>query len=233
MKTLTGRKAAANDTRRQGDPRPSAATIRDGSGEWSAGLWNEAHAALLGRIAGLMPQVDELMGDLTGRLIGDASLPGRTILRGLASDAQRVRVLRALVEEGRESVANAGHIESAVAGYAAARRRWRAYIHGLWYTHENGRTFLAAPRGIDAATFLVAREVKIAELEGELAKLSALGAVLPRLQGRRRAPEPTPRAEPAKPRRLELARVGRAAPKGAEGTRRPRTPGARPGDFAV
>jgi hypothetical protein len=220
MKTLTKRKPSAEKAGRRGDDaRPPAAAIKDGTGAWSAGLWSETHAALLGRIAGLMPQVDELMADLTARLLGDAALPGRTIFRGLAGDEQRMKVLRALLGQAPGN-ANRADIEAAIAGYQGARRRWRAYLHGLWYTHENGRTFLAAPGGADAATFLVAREVKATELEAELARLTALGAALPRLaraQRAGRAPTPVPRAAPGKRRQPEVAKAGRPAAKGEAG----------------
>ena len=186
MKTLTKRKPGAGKAGRlRDDPRPPSA-IKDGSGAWSAGLWNETHAALLGRIAGLMPQVDELMADLTARLLGDACASGRTIFRGLAGEAQRVAVLRALLGPAPGNL-NRDEIDAAIAGYQGARRRWRAYLHGLWYTHEIGRTFLAAPGVADAATFLVAREVKTTELEAELERLTALGATLPRLVGTKAA----------------------------------------------
>lgn len=235
MKTLTKRKPLTEKTGRSGNGEAASvvapdASIKDGSGAWSAGLWSETHAALLGRIAGLMPQVDELMADLTARLLGDAALPGRTIFRGLAGDAQRVTVLRALVGQAPGD-ANRDDIETAVARYQGARRRWRAYLHGLWYTHENGRTFLAAPGGADAATFLVAREVKATELEAELARLTALGATLPRLappQRAGRAPTATHRAAPGKRRQPEVAKAGRPAPKGETGTRRRRGPGGLP-----
>ena len=232
MKTLTKRKPAAGKAGRRGNGAAGPAAvprcaITDGSGAWSAGLWSEAHAALLGRIAGLMPQVDELMADLTARLLGDAALPGRTIFRGLAGDAQRVTVLRALLGQAPGS-AKADDIEAAIAGYQGARRRWRAYLHGLWYTHENGRTFLAAPGGADAATFLVAREVKTAELEAELARLTALGATLPRLaraQTAGRAPVAKPRIVPGKRKEPEAAKAARPAPKGEAAQRRKRAVG--------
>jgi hypothetical protein len=230
MKTLTKRKPSAEKAgRRRDDARPPSA-IKDGSGAWSAGLWSESQAALLGRIAGLMPQVDDLMADLTARLLGDAGLPGRTIFCGLAGDAERVAVLRGLLGKVPGN-AERDDIETAIDRYHGARRRWRAYLHGLWYTHENGRTFLAAPGGSGAATFLVAREVKAAELEAELARLSALGTTLPGLASAQRpgrAPAP-PRAVPGKRRQPEAAKTGRAAPKGEAGKRRKMRTAALPG----
>ena len=237
MKTLAKRKPGADKAGRREDDgaRPPVAAIKDGTGAWSAGLWSDAQAVLLGRIAGLMPQVDEMMADLTARLLGDAVLPGRTIFRGLSGDEQRVKVLRALIAHGPADAGAIG-IDEAIAGYAGARRRWRAYLHGLWYTHENGRTFLAAPGGADAATFLVAREVKTVELEAELARLTELGATLPRLL-RPRATAGTPVAKPRggsqKRRQPEAARAGRKAPKGEAAALRRHAPGTRPSDFAV
>lgn len=232
MKTLTKRKPGAGKPRRNGSvpPAVSDAAIRDGTGAWSAGLWNDAHAVLVGRMAGLMPQIDELMGDLTARLLGDAGGPGRTIFRGLAGDAQRMQVLHALRADGPRG-GKGEEIGAALARYAAARRRWRACVNGLWYTHDNGRTFLAAPGGVDAATFLVAREVKTVDLEADLARLTELGATLPRLaqaQGKARASASAPRAVPTN-RQPETARKGRAAARGEAGTRRRRTG---QGDFA-
>jgi hypothetical protein len=222
MKKLTKRTPRAAKSARLGDGGATAphVSIRDGTGAWSAGLWNEAHAALVGRIAGLMPQVDELMGDLTARLLGDGALPGPTIFRGLAGEDERMTVLRALA--ARRSGSARGNLDDAIAGYGAARRRWRAYLRGLWYTHENGRTFLAAPGG-DAATFLVAREVRAAELEAQLARLSELGATLPRLvppQAALATPASTPRGA-SQSREPEAAKPRRPAPKREAGKRAP------------
>lgn len=222
MKTLTKRKPGAGKAGRSRDEvaRPPAAAIRDGSGAWSAGLWNEAHAALLGRIAGSMPQVEDLMADLTARLLGDPAMPGRTVFRGLASDGERVRVLRALLEQAPANIAKGAEFDAAIAGYAGARRRWRAYLHGLWYTHENGRTFLAAPGGTDAATFLVAREVKTAELKAELARLTELGAALVRLTRPEAAGQaPSARRAARMPPVAEKGRSKRTAPRREAGQR--------------
>lgn len=226
MKTLGKRKASGRTTARHGSARASelpAAAIKDDSGAWSAGLWNEAHAALLGRIAGSMPQVEDLMADLTARLLGDPAMPGRAVFRGLASDGERVRVLRALLEDTPGNIAKGADFDAAIAGYAAARRRWRTYVHGLWYTHENGRTFLAAPGRADAATFLVAREVRTAELTAELARLTELGAALVRLtrpEAAERASAATPGGVQGRRRRPVAAKAGRAAPKREAGKRR-------------
>jgi hypothetical protein len=229
MKTLKKRNPAAgkpdSGTSRRAAPAASAKALRDGSGAWSAGLWSETHAALVGRIVGAMPQVEELMADLTARLLGDQGAAGRAVFRGLAGDEQRLRVLRALLEQGTANVAKGGDYDAAIACYAAERRRWRAYVHGLWYTHENGRTFLAAPGGAEAASFLVAREVKTAELDMELARLNDLNAALLRLV----RPEVTIRTPPAPrpdgPRRTrrappEAGRAKRPAPKREAGQRR-------------
>lgn len=230
MKTRMKRRPGAAPSRRSREragPAPGKDAIRDGSGAWSAGLWNDAHAAILGRIAGSMPQIDELMGDLTARLLGDAGMAGRTVFRGLANDEQRLKVLRALLEEAPGNIGEGDEFDAAMAAYAGARRRWRAFIHGLWYTHENGRTFLAAPGAADAATFLVAREVKTAELEAELGRVTALGTTLARLarapvtgmapktatrtaRSRRRAPEPG-RAKRVAPQRTSGQRGKRLA----------------------
>ena len=172
MKTLTKKRPEAG-----GDKAGRASKTRNLSGAYSTGLWNDAHAALLGKIAGSMPQVEELMIDLTALLLGDAAMPARPIFRGLAGDEARVNVLRALLERGEANTKKGPAFDAAIAGYAGARRRWRAYIQGLWYTHENGRTFLAAPSG-DAASFLVAREVKMAELEAELDHQASRGMYL-------------------------------------------------------
>jgi hypothetical protein len=225
MKTLTKRKPGADKAGRRGDigGRLPAAAIRDGSGAWSAGLWNEENAALLGRIAGSMPQVEDLMADLTARLLGDPAMPGRAVFRGLAGDTERVKVLRTLLEQAPANIAKGADFDTAISGYAGARRRWRAYLHGLWYTHENGRTFLAAPGGSDAATFLVAREVRTAELQAELARLTELGAALVRLtrpEAAARAPAAAPPGAKRKPRPPEAGKAGRAAPKREAGKRR-------------
>jgi len=220
MKTLTKKRPEAG-----GDKAGRASKTRNLSGAYSTGLWNDAHAALLGKIAGSMPQVEELMIDLTALLLGDAAMPARPIFRGLAGDEARVNVLRALLERGEANTKKGPAFDAAIAGYAGARRRWRAYIQGLWYTHENGRTFLAAPSG-DAASFLVAREVKTAELEAELDRVSELTEVLlaivqPAVKMRTPAPD---KGAGAKSRRTpEAGRAKRPAPKREPGQPRSRT----------
>ena len=143
----------------------------------------------------------------------------------MAGDEARVGVLRALLERTETNTRKGPGFDAAIDQYAAARRRWWIYVHGLWYTHENGRTFLAAPTG-DAASFLVAREVKTAELEAELDRVSELteallGIVQPAVKMRKpaRRPDSGPKTE----RVPEPARAKRAAAKREPGMRRGRT----------
>ena len=151
-------------------------------------------------------------------------MPARSIFRGMAGDEARVKVLRALLERAETNTRKGPQFDAAIAGYAAARRRWRAYVHGLWYTHENGRTFLAAPTG-DAASFLVAREVKTAELEAELDRLGELtGTLLAIVQPAVKMRKPAPPKKRSGTRRgMATARPGKAkiaAPVGESRQRR-------------
>src|SRR5262245_16835070 len=192
------------------------------SGAYSAGLWNDVYAAFLGRIAGSMPQVEELMIDLTALLLGDPAMPARPIFRGMAGEEARTRMLRALLERGPVNTRKGPAFDATITSYAAARRRWRAYVHGLWYTHENGRTFLAAPAG-EAASVLVAREVKAAELAAELDRLNELTETLLKLTQpvvKVRGPLTKPRGKRATRRTPEVGRKKRAAPKREPGIRR-------------
>ncbi|HET7715760.1 MAG TPA: hypothetical protein VFK86_09045 [Bauldia sp.] len=219
MKTLRKKRPDAAQPR---SDRPKQE--RNVSGAWQAGLWNDHHAALLGKIAAAMPQVEELATDLAAQLLGEPALPGRTIFRGLAGEATRLKVLRALLD-GAGAGGRRRAIDAAVSDYAAARRKWRSLLHGLWYTHENGRTFLAAPSGDEAASFLVAREVKTTELEAELARLTALTeALLGLAHPGARIRTPARDGRGAARRQSEKGRAKRTAPKREAGKRRRRVP---------
>jgi hypothetical protein len=215
--TKNGAKAGA----RKRGPAVAKGGLRDDTGAWRAELGSEAHAAQLGRIVGMMPQVEALAIDLAARLLGRRDLPARTIYRGLADEAARLELLAVLARRGP----GADERVAAVARYAAARKRWQAYVTGLWYTHDSGRAFLAPPDIADAA-FRVAREVKTTELAGVVKQLGELSETLTRLSQRpakaRAKPEATPRPAAPSPRHpVEAARTKRSAPLREPGKRRP------------
>lgn len=213
MKTLTRRRPAG-----EAPEVGRAADRRNLSGAYAAGLWSEAQAALLGRIAGAMPQVEELAAELAEVLLGGAA-PAGQMFRALPDD-ERIAALRSLAAAAGSGSKRAAEIDAAIAGYAAARRRWGTLRDGLWYTHEGGRTFLAAPAR-DAASFLVAREVKVADLEADLARVTALTGRLLRLTRPNVAMRrPAAGAAPKEPRAPEAGRAKRAAPKRVPGKRR-------------
>ena len=201
-------------------PGPAAAKdgLRDDSGAWAAGLRSDAHAALLGRIVGMMPQVEAVASDLAARLLGRGDLAARTILRGLADDAARLDLLDLLARRG----AGADERTAAVARYAAARKRWQSYVGGLWYTHDSGRAFLAPPDTAGSAAFRVAREVKPAELAAEAKRLIELSETLARLAER-------PAAVAAELAGATPAGIGPAATAGGGGAAQAERPAARAG----
>jgi hypothetical protein len=218
MKALTKRRPGA-DAPKAG----RAEGKRNLSGDYAAGLWSDEQAALLGRIAGTMPQVEELMAELVGMHLGGGDAPGQ-MFRALPDDEGRVKTLRTLSEAVGIDGGTAPGIDAAVGEYAAARGRWRAYRDGLWYTHEGGRTFLAAPAR-DATSFLVAREVKPAELEADLARVTALTEQLLRLtrsEVRVRKPPASRNGTTMARRGPEPARAKRPAPQREPGKRRRR-----------
>ncbi len=219
------RKRAARPPAAVAKPEPEPAK-RNLSGSYAAGLWNDAHAALVGKIAAALPEIEELMVDLTALLLGDPAMPGRQIFRGLATDEGRVRALKALLERASVNAGKGPEFDEVIDAYAAARKRRNAYVMGLWYTHRNGRTFLAEPTTDHAYSFVVAREVKTEELQADLAAVTALTEKLLRIvhpgvtmrgPGRARPPEDAPRqappqaeartAVPRKPRRRRVAKA--------------------------
>ena len=131
---------------------------------------------------------------------------------GLMPQVEAAARERRAADARRGSVA--GRPVAAMARYEAARKRWQAYIAGLWYTHDSGRAFLAPPDTAEAA-FRVAREVKTIELATVVKQLDGLAAALARRPAptKARAKAATkPQTAAVSPSPIEAARPKRRAP---------------------
>ncbi|MBN9022288.1 MAG: hypothetical protein J0H08_09380, partial [Rhizobiales bacterium] len=187
MKTTT--KKVGDGGARRAPPEPGA-PIRDGSGDWSAGLRHDGQAALVGSIVAAIPHLDELVADIAALRLGPAA---RTVLAALdGDDTARLALLRSL--PGIDDA-----LSAAIEDYAAARRLCRSYARGLWYTHRSARTYLAAPDA-EGAAFRVAREVKRADLENAVQLVDRLAVTLAALRDAPVAHAPRDRPTASKPR---------------------------------
>ena len=187
-------------------PGPAAAGegLHDDTGAWRGGIASEAHAALLGRIVGMMPQAEAAAIDLAARLLARSDLAARTLYRGLADEAARLDLLAALARRGSGAEARV----AAVTRYAAARKRWHAYVSGLWYSHDSGHAFLAPPDTAESAAFRVAREVRTNELA---AAVKELGELCETLEGLAQRPTPSRKRPPTRRRPVAAAPTGHPA----------------------
>jgi hypothetical protein len=141
---------------------PKKQNIPDGV--FTAGIYNEEIAALVGRIVAELPHVEEHMIAIMALLLGHSAAPARQIFRSLNSEDARVKVMRALLETYPGNLDKGQEYDDLIDLFVEIKNRRNAYSHGLWQTHSSGRTFLAEPTADEYPSFLAQREIKKGEL---------------------------------------------------------------------
>jgi hypothetical protein len=147
---------------------------RNPDGHYISGLHNPEIAELVGAIVATLPQIEERMIEIMALLLGGGNTPARQVFRTLVSEDARVKVMRALLEHSPINKDKGQEFDDIIDLFVEVKKRRNAYAHGLWSTHDSGRTFLAEPSPDDLRPFLNQCEVKSKELNHALQRMSDL-----------------------------------------------------------
>jgi len=231
MKSDGKRKAASGRAEEKGSSAADDAAgqrrgARIGPAAGVPGVLDAAHAAAVGRFVVLMPHAEERVVALTAHLLGDTPERARAVLAGLIGERARSVLLTSLAARSAGRI-DRERLSAAFRDYAGARRSWRAYVRGLWQMRADGQVLLSVPNA-DGGGFLAGREMKRADIEKDVARLTALTEVLAELAASAGTVAPSPPAalpsETPAPEPPAVARKKRSAPAREPGARRRRTP---------
>jgi hypothetical protein len=144
-------------------------------GTYSAGLWSDRHALLLGQIASYWVLVEEKMIEILRDLLGGGKeVPARQIFRSMVSNDARRKLLLTLLEQAPINRDKDGFYDDVIEKFQRLSRRRNTYIHGLWQTYQDNRTAYLSARSTDEFHFIDIRKVPVSELEATVRDMDAL-----------------------------------------------------------
>lgn len=122
-------------------------------------------AAELGMLAADFVHLEEKMADILSVLLGttDVEMSGY-VLRAIKSPRGRVDLLKNLLELAPANKNRPESFDDAISEFWNLNLARNDYIHGEWWSHAEGRTFISIfdPHGLG---FFTAREIKKEELQ--------------------------------------------------------------------
>lgn len=124
------------------------------------------------------PHIEEAMISVLSKLLSEtASIEShelaRPIFRAIIAPAARISVMRTLLQHARVNRNKGEDYDRVLKAFSDASLTRNRYIHGLWWTHQDGGTFLQAT-SVDGMAWLQAERVTIAELDNYIQELGEL-----------------------------------------------------------
>jgi hypothetical protein len=154
---------------------PARKPPRDG---WTEGIHNARFAELVGQIITSLPLIEEKMIRFLSRLLGYPGTgddPARQIFRTIESQRARINLMQALLQNAHINHSKPAKFDAVVALFKSVKDRRDDLAHGLWYTHESGRVFLAkASNDMGLLLPSMRREVSINELNCDVERMREL-----------------------------------------------------------
>lgn len=132
--------------RRQEDPAFDEALLLERASKWRAGIGSPTFATLFTDITTEFEHVEFFMERLLAILLGNApddTDHARTIYRTLRNPSTRLELLRAMIEKCPKNAKLGDEYDAVLSRYDTARQRRNDYVHGLWWTDDESRVFLA------------------------------------------------------------------------------------------
>jgi hypothetical protein len=132
----------------------------------------------LGTICYVWPQVEEGMISFFAKIIPGGPLVDTTemakqIFRALFSNRNRIDVMRTLLQHSRHNRNKDPKYDDVLERFGKASSGRNKYVHGLWWTHESGKTFLQQPT-VDEMGHRQAKEVTVKEPDDYIHELHQL-----------------------------------------------------------
>jgi len=116
-------------------------------------------------------QITRVFADLIGGF--DSPAIASQVSMAIISQQLRIKVMQTLLENGRQNRNKSQKYDHILEEFGKANALRNSYIHGLWTTHQSGRTFLESVSA-DGFGWCRARRVTAKELDNYIARLMKL-----------------------------------------------------------
>lgn len=143
-------------------------------GHWMAELQDPEIVSALGEAASRWAHLEDNMIYLMGFLLGpDRTLPARLIYRTFSGPSYRIRLMQTLLQETVHNKEKGPEYDWMIEEFGKLSTLRNDYIHGLWWTHESGQTYLQAESDRDYS-FLKAELTTAMDLKRFSARIAYL-----------------------------------------------------------
>jgi len=176
-------------------------------GSYASGLFDPKYSLALAAIVSGFPHLEGMMGHLLAVLLGldDTEIDtAGYVLRAIKSPSGRTDIMKDLLELSPRNVGLGPEYDEILKEFRAVSRLRNEYVHGLWFTHNEGTEILLAIRDEHGWGLLAAAPVKIEDMELVSVRIwnlyfKVFKTTLPEFQKRRPAPESHLPSEVPKP----------------------------------
>lgn len=167
---MTDDKKAKRRKRRKDDPEP---WVKAPKGAYNSGIYDQYILMRLGAICGIWTHIEEAMINFFSFLLGDKGGASRPVLRSIVNQEARIKVMRGVLENTWYTINLSEACDDLVDEFSKVTALRNRYVHGLWFTHQDGNTYLRSP-SVDYWDFSNTRRVTTKELDNFIARLYAL-----------------------------------------------------------
>jgi hypothetical protein len=156
------------------------------TGTWAAGIRNSEMLSLFGDIVSAWVHVEESMIEVMEMLVffnhdvrrfaeqrANGFLPGRQIFRSMSANGVRVKTMLNLLQTYVGNDNKDPLFDHTIREFQSLVRMRNDYLHGLWWTKENGNIYLQT-ENVDELAFNRKRRFGKAEFESFLERVGKL-----------------------------------------------------------
>jgi len=159
-------------------PSKSKRTPIPTGGSYESGVTDSKMKKLLGELASYWPHVEDAMVHFFHELLGaQRFIPSRQLYKSIVNTQIRIGIMRTLLERTPLNKTRSDKYDEVIDEFASLNGQRNTYLHGLWYTYEDGRTFFCE-LAIDEDHFLDQREIKHKEIENVINRMRSLQATI-------------------------------------------------------
>jgi hypothetical protein len=190
LANMTDDAKAKRPKRRKDDPEP---WVKAPKGAYDSGIHDQYILMRLGAICGIWTHIEEAMIDFFSFLLGHKGGAARPVLRSIVNQEARIKVMRGVLENTWDTVNLSEACDDLLDEFKKVTALRNRYVHGLWFTHQDGKVYLRAP-SVDYWDFSDTRRVTTKELDSFIARLYALhekAGNLPHVESKRPKPDRT------------------------------------------
>lgn len=116
---------------------------------------------------------DQMISVLGILIFGRNQPPSRQIYKKLSGSAARADLMRILLQKTELNKDKSEEFDSVINEFSRLSEVRNRYVHGLWWTHENGETYLQEATKADF-DWLNVRKIEVAELTNFLVQSTEL-----------------------------------------------------------